>query len=81
VRIRAVALVLAAVSAGTAAGCGATDRAPDAATVAERFHAALDEDDGEAACSELSEETAGKLEQQAEAPWARSGSAPGSRSR
>jgi hypothetical protein len=68
VRVRAAALILVAVSAGAAAGCGTTDRAPDAATVAERFHAALDEEDGEAACFELSEETAGKLEQQAEAP-------------
>jgi hypothetical protein len=51
-----------------AGGCGTTDRAPDAAAVAERFHAALGERDGEAACSELSEETASKLERQEGAP-------------
>jgi hypothetical protein len=49
-------------------GCGASDRAPDAAAVAERFHAALDEGDGEAACAELAEETRSKLEQQEKAP-------------
>ena len=46
------------------AGCGSTDRAPDAAAVAERFHDAVGRQDGEAACSELAEETASKLEQQ-----------------
>jgi hypothetical protein len=45
-------------------GCGASDRASDAAAVAERFHAAVGEGDGRAACAELSEETAGGLEQQ-----------------
>ena len=44
------------------AGCGADDRADDAAAVAERFHAALESGDGQAACEELSEETASKLE-------------------
>jgi hypothetical protein len=62
------------ISAGFAAlavlatGCGTTDRAPDAAAVAERFHAAVEERDGEAACSDMSEETASKLEQQAGMP-------------
>jgi hypothetical protein len=68
VRLRAASPVLAAALAAAATGCGATDRAPDAAAVAERFHAALGDRDGEAACSELSEETASKLEQQADAP-------------
>jgi hypothetical protein len=46
------------------AGCGASDRAPDAAAVAERFHEAIGRQDGEAACSELAEETKTRLEQQ-----------------
>jgi hypothetical protein len=50
------------------AGCGASDRAPDAAAVAERFHEAIGRQDGEAACSELAEETASKLEQQEGGP-------------
>jgi hypothetical protein len=45
-------------------GCGAADRAPDAAAVAERFQAALDASDGQAACAQLSEETTSKLERQ-----------------
>jgi hypothetical protein len=70
VRARAAILALAASLAGAVLGCGPTDRAPDAAAVAERFHAALDRRDGEAACSEVSEETASKLEDQAGAPCA-----------
>ena len=46
------------------AACGTADRERDAAAVTERFHAALDANDGRAACEELSEETASKLEQQ-----------------
>jgi hypothetical protein len=68
VRPRAAALIAAAALAGAAAGCGATERAPDAAAVAERFHAALGERDGEAACSDMSEQTANKLEKQAGVP-------------
>jgi hypothetical protein len=49
-------------------GCGASDRGADAAVVAERFHAALEQGDGEAACAELSEVTVRKLEQQEETP-------------
>jgi hypothetical protein len=63
---RAAILALGVVLALSAAGCGASDRAPDAAAVAERFHAALEQGDGEAACAELHEETASKLEQQEE---------------
>jgi hypothetical protein len=50
------------------AACGTADRASDAAAVTERFHAALDANDGRAACEELSEDTASKLEQQEEKP-------------
>jgi hypothetical protein len=50
------------------AGCGTGDRARDAAAVAERFHTALESGDGKAACEELSEETASKLEQQEKKP-------------
>jgi hypothetical protein len=50
------------------AGCGTADREKDATAVAERFHAALEADDGEAACEELSEETAAKLEDREKKP-------------
>jgi hypothetical protein len=50
------------------AGCGTGERADDVAAVAERFHAALESGDGQAACGELSEETASKLEQQEKQP-------------
>ena len=50
------------------AGCGTGERADDAAAVTERFHAALEANDGAAACDELSEETASKLEQQEKKP-------------
>lgn len=63
---RAAILVLGALLALAAGGCGASDRESDAAAVAERFHASLERGDGEAACAELSEETASKLEQQEE---------------
>ncbi len=56
--------------AAVAGGCGASEREADAAVVAERFYAAIAEQDGEAACAELSEETASKLEQQESAPCA-----------
>jgi hypothetical protein len=67
VPVRPAILMLGALLALAAAGCGAYDREADAATVAERFHAALEQRDGRAACAELSEETASKLEQQEEA--------------
>jgi hypothetical protein len=50
------------------AACGTADRERDAAAVVERFHAALERDDGRAACEELSEETASKLEREEEKP-------------
>jgi hypothetical protein len=49
-------------------GCGTGERQADAAAVAESFHAALDAGDGQAACAELTEETASKLEQQQKKP-------------
>ena len=65
---RAVILALGACLALAFTGCGASDRATDAAAVAERFHAALEQGDGDAACAELSEVTVRKLEQQEETP-------------
>jgi hypothetical protein len=50
------------------AGCGTADREDDVGAVTERFHAALDRGDGQAACDELNEETAAKLEGQEEKP-------------
>jgi hypothetical protein len=56
------------VAALAAAGCGTADREHDAAAVAESFHAALERGDGQAACDELGQETASKLEQQEKKP-------------
>jgi hypothetical protein len=64
----ATLLTLAVVAAGLCAGCGASDRAPDAAAVVERFQSALGERDGAAACAALNQETASKLEQQEQRP-------------
>ena len=50
------------------AGCGTSEREDDAASVAQRFHAALEGGDGQAACGELSEETASTLEDQEKEP-------------
>jgi hypothetical protein len=50
------------------AACGTAERERDAAAVTERFHAALEANDGAAACDELSEETASKLEEQEKKP-------------
>jgi hypothetical protein len=47
---------------GALAGCGTTARDTDAAGVSDRFHSALDEGNGAAACRELSSETRKKLE-------------------
>ena len=65
--LRGTLLVLALVAC-FCAGCGASNRAPDAAAVAERFQTALDARDGEAACAELSEQASSKLEQQEDSP-------------
>jgi hypothetical protein len=61
----AIAVAAAAI---VVAGCGLGDRERDATAVAERFHAALERRDGDAACRELSEEAASKLEQQEQRP-------------
>jgi hypothetical protein len=56
--------VLACLLALPLAACGTAGRERDAAAATERFHAALEAGHGPAACEELSEETASKLEQQ-----------------
>jgi hypothetical protein len=58
------ALVACAFLALSLSACGAGPRANDAAAVTKAFHKALESGDGSAACDELSEETASKLEQQ-----------------
>jgi hypothetical protein len=63
--VRGLATVLACL---VLAGCGASDRGPDAAAAAERFHAALEAADADAACELLAPETRSKLEQQQQAP-------------
>jgi hypothetical protein len=68
VSVRAAILALGVGLVLAAAGCGASDRKSDAEAVAERFHTAISQEDGRAACAELSEETASRLEQQAEMP-------------
>jgi hypothetical protein len=51
-----------------AAGCGTADREADVAAVTDRFHAALEADDGSGACAELGGEAITKLEQQEKRP-------------
>src|SRR3954471_5864717 len=53
------------------AACGTGNRERDAGAVAERFHAALEKGDAQAACDQLSEEAASKLEQQEKKPCAK----------
>jgi hypothetical protein len=49
-------------------GCGTAERERDVSSVTERFHAALGQEDGAAACALLTEETASKLEGQEKRP-------------
>jgi hypothetical protein len=49
-------------------GCGTADREDDVAAVAERFHTALEAGDGQAACEQLSEDTASTLERREKNP-------------
>jgi hypothetical protein len=51
-----------------AAGCGTDEKERDVIWVSDRFHAALEEDDGAGACSRLTEETVETLEQEEMAP-------------
>ncbi len=66
--MRSKPLLCACLLALGVAGCGTAGRERDAAAVAERFHAALEARDGQAACSELNPETATKLEEQEKKP-------------
>ena len=50
------------------AGCGTADREADIAAVVDRFHAALEERDGAAACAQLNAQTAATLERQEQRP-------------
>jgi hypothetical protein len=61
----ATALLLCAVGA---AGCGRSDDRDQARTAAERLYAAIDADDGAAACRELSTQAAEELESQEQSP-------------
>jgi hypothetical protein len=65
---RAAIAALVACLVVSAPGCGLPERESDVAAVVERFHAALERRDGPAAFAELSEATAGKLEQQEGTP-------------
>lgn len=50
------------------AACGTGERERDTAAVVERFNAALERDDGRAACRDLSEEAASTVSRQEQAP-------------
>jgi hypothetical protein len=60
--------VFACLVAAPLAACGTADRERDVAAVVERFHAALEAGDGQAACRELSDEAASKLEREEREP-------------
>jgi hypothetical protein len=66
--VRPKAASLACLLALALAGSGTTDRENDAGAVAQRFHAALEAGDGQAACAQLNQETASKLESQEKKP-------------
>jgi hypothetical protein len=63
-----IVVLLACLLAIAAAGCATAEREDDVAAVTARFHAALEADDGRAACAELSAETASKLERDEKKP-------------
>src|SRR5215210_1258820 len=65
---RPPALVLLAATAVAAAGCGQSDDRATVRATAERFFTAYDADDGEAACTALSEDTRTELESQESRP-------------
>jgi hypothetical protein len=62
--VRGLRTLPAGLAAATLAftGCGTTGREGDAARVAERFYAAIEQRDGSAACAEVNEEAVAKLE-------------------
>jgi hypothetical protein len=60
--------VFACVLVLTVAGCAPGEREDDAAAVVESFHAALQQGDGAAACEQLAEATASKLEREEQKP-------------
>ena len=62
--MRATWLVLALVTAVVTGGCGRDADRDAVRTVTDRFHAALEEGDGETACAQLSEDTRKELETQ-----------------
>jgi hypothetical protein len=62
------AIALAGIAGVALSACGTAEREREAAEVVERFHAALERDDGEAACEELGEETQSQLEDQEQRP-------------
>ncbi len=62
------AALLACLLALAIAGCGTAEREEDAGAVAQRFHTALEGEDGQAACAALNGETASKLEDQEKRP-------------
>ena len=66
--IRIAALALTGLAALALTACGTGERERDAAGVVERFHAALERDDGAGACEELGEETRSELESKEERP-------------
>jgi predicted small secreted protein len=68
--VTASAILTAAVALASLvlSACGAGERGRDAASVAQRFHAALGRDDGRAACMELSAAAASSLERQEKRP-------------
>jgi hypothetical protein len=67
VRRAALVLPLAAICVSVA-GCGQEGAEREAREVAERFHAAIERGDGQAACEELSEDAASELESRERGP-------------
>ena len=63
----ALSLVLAALAV---AGCGTSDDRDEARAATERFYAAIEADDGEAACAELGDPLLEQVESQTEQPCA-----------
>ncbi|HEX2087375.1 MAG TPA: hypothetical protein VHF89_16955 [Solirubrobacteraceae bacterium] len=62
------ALLLLALAAPLAAGCGTSDDRDEARAAVERFYAAVRDDDAEAACEQLGDPTLAQLESQSGRP-------------